>query len=115
MDSSVSFKPTSVDFDYLIDMLALSAINHRRVYFILFLFRLYITRRGMIEFNYLDFWFSTFWHVFPPFSTWKTIFPRGKRWKNMPKSDFWVIRGKYFFRYVMTFFVRERFYIGRVF
>ena len=26
----------------------------------------------------------------------------------MPKSDFWVIRGKYFFQ-IMTFFVRERF------
>ena len=69
----------------------------------------------MIEFNYLVNLFSTFWHVFPPFSTFFHLFPRGghfSTWKSAKKhAKKWllVIRGKYFFRYVMTFFVRERF------
>ena len=46
------------------------------------------TTRGMIEFNYLDFWFSTFWHVFPPFSTWKNVFHVEKGKKTCQKVTF---------------------------
>ena len=75
---SVSFKPNFVDFTLVIDMLALSAIHHRRVCIIVLQFIQTVhTRRGTIEFNYLDFWFSTFWHVFLPFSTWSQLFHLG--------------------------------------
>ena len=43
---------------------------------------------GVIEFNYLDFWFSTFWHVFPPFSTWKNVFHVEKGKKTCQKVTF---------------------------
>ena len=39
------------------------------------------TRRGMIEFNYLVNLFSTFWHVFLRFSTW-----RFSTWKSVKKT-----------------------------
>ena len=45
-------------------------------------------KSGMIKFNYLDFWFSTFWHVFLPFSTWKNVLhvekgkKHAKKWKT---------------------------------